>query len=82
MNHKIPRLINMLFFIQSRPGVTAAGLAERYMISQRQVYRDINELEDAGVPIYYDYGYRVLNEWEHLFYWEEGEHELSNKINP
>lgn len=78
---RLARLVNMIFYIQARPGVSIDALAERYGISRRQVFRDIDELEDAGVPIYYDCGYRILNEWEHIFYRKEGRHELSDKVD-
>src|SRR3546814_6370967 len=36
--------------------VTAAVLAERFEVSQRTIYRDIDALSAAGVPVYADKG--------------------------
>lgn len=42
----------MLITIQSRKGVSIEALVDKYEISKRTIYRDINALIEAGVPIY------------------------------
>lgn len=57
---RLPRLLEMFFIIQAVPGLSAAELAERCGVSIRQCYRDLKTLEDGGVPLYNDRGYRIL----------------------
>lgn len=44
-------MIRMLMMLLSRKRVTAAEIAERYEISMRSVYRYVEELNVAGIPI-------------------------------
>jgi len=53
------RTLKIFTLIEGRPGIGAAELAERCEVSLRTVYRDINLLRLAGIPIYHDKGYRV-----------------------
>lgn len=46
------RLLSIVFEIESRPGVTAAVLAEELGVSVRTVYRDVAALQVAGIPVY------------------------------
>jgi predicted DNA-binding transcriptional regulator YafY len=46
------RLMAIVFEVESRPGVTAAELAEELGVSARTVYRDVSALQQAGVPLY------------------------------
>lgn len=46
------RLLSIVFELESRPGVTAAVLAQELGVSVRTVYRDIAALQVAGVPVY------------------------------
>lgn len=50
------RLFEMINILLERKSVTAAELAERFEISSRTVYRDIEALAQAGVPIYAERG--------------------------
>lgn len=53
------RTLKVLTLIEGRPGISAPELAERCEVSLRTIYRDINLLKLAGVPVYHDRGYRV-----------------------
>lgn len=50
------RLLSMMILLQLRVRLTAEQLAEEFEVSVRTVYRDIEELSAAGVPIYGDRG--------------------------
>ncbi|HEY3597298.1 MAG TPA: YafY family protein [Paraburkholderia sp.] len=50
------RLVSMLLMFQVRGRVTAQALAEEFDVSIRTVYRDIDQLSTAGVPVYADRG--------------------------
>jgi predicted DNA-binding transcriptional regulator YafY len=45
------RLIRMALLVQSSPGLTAADLAREFEVSRRTVIRDVQALQEAGVPI-------------------------------
>ena len=48
---KIDRLINIIFLFLQKERVTSRSLADRFGCSQRTIYRDIESLERAGLPI-------------------------------
>lgn len=49
--NRIDRLSAIITFLQSRRLVTAQQVADRFDISLRTVYRDINALMESGIPI-------------------------------
>lgn len=90
---KFDRLLALVFLLQRYPHLTARELAERLRVSERTLYRDINDLSLAGVPIYGEGGpgggytllpdYRLhiagLNEEElSTLFFSEGQRPLSD----
>lgn len=49
---KLERLLEMTTLLLNRERITAAELAERFEVSQRTIYRDIDALSMAGIPVY------------------------------
>ena len=48
----INRLLGIVYILMKRGTVTAKELAERYEVSTRTIYRDIETLSMAGIPVY------------------------------
>ncbi|MGR6915864.1 helix-turn-helix transcriptional regulator [[Actinomadura] parvosata] len=59
------RLVSILLLLQTRGRMTAQELAERLEVSVRTIYRDVESLHSAGIPLYGDAGpkggYRLLD---------------------
>ncbi|PXX39800.1 helix-turn-helix transcriptional regulator [Undibacterium pigrum] len=59
------RLINILAILQARGFATAPELAEECAVNLRTIYRDIDAMSEAGIPIYSERGsgggYRLLD---------------------
>ncbi|MBL1096317.1 helix-turn-helix transcriptional regulator [Streptomyces coffeae] len=53
---KSDRLLSILLLLQTRGRVTAVELAERLEVSTRTIYRDVESLSAAGVPVYAERG--------------------------
>ena len=53
---KSDRLLSILLLLQTRPRVPADELARRLEVSTRTIYRDIESLSAAGVPVYAERG--------------------------
>jgi predicted DNA-binding transcriptional regulator YafY len=51
------RIVQLLLLLQTRGRLTAAQLAEQLEVSVRTVYRDVDALHAAGVPLYGEAGH-------------------------
>lgn len=49
--NRVDRLVSIILLLQSRKVVRARDIAEHFDISVRTVYRDVNALCEAGVPV-------------------------------
>ncbi len=50
------RLFNILYYLLNKERATAPELAEKFEVSQRTIYRDIEALSGAGIPVYAEPG--------------------------
>lgn len=48
----INRLLGMIYILMKQKTVTATELAERFEVSVRTIYRDLDTLSAAGIPVY------------------------------
>lgn len=53
---QINRLFKIVYILLENKVVTASSLAERFEVSQRTIYRDIETLSEAGIPVYMSKG--------------------------
>lgn len=53
---QINRLFEVVYILLHKKSVTAKELAERFEVSVRTIYRDIDTLSSAGIPIYTSQG--------------------------
>lgn len=53
---QINRMFEMIYVLLDKKTVTARELAERFEVSQRTIYRDVETLSSAGIPIYMSKG--------------------------
>lgn len=53
---QINRLFEIVYILLDKKVVTAKDLSERFEVSQRTIYRDIDTLSSAGIPIYTNKG--------------------------
>ncbi|MBP3568448.1 MAG: YafY family transcriptional regulator [Lachnospiraceae bacterium] len=48
----LERLISIIYILMNKGTITAGELAERFEVSTRTIYRDIEALSIAGIPVY------------------------------
>ena len=53
---QINRLLEIVYVLLRKNTVTAKELAERFSVSQRTIYRDIDTLSLSGIPVYTEKG--------------------------
>lgn len=53
---QINRLFEIIYLLMDKKRVTAKELAERFEVTPRTIYRDIETLSSAGIPIYMSKG--------------------------
>lgn len=53
---QIHRLVNMIYLLLDHQSLTAKELAQRFEVSTRTIYRDVETLAQAGIPIYTERG--------------------------
>lgn len=50
------RLFKIVYYLLEKGQATAPQLAERFEVSVRTIYRDIDVLSEAGIPVYTESG--------------------------
>ena len=62
------RLLSILILLQLRTRLTAETLAAEFAVSVRTIYRDVDELSAAGVPVFGERGagggFQLLDGWQ------------------
>ena len=59
-HHRLARMLRILWLIQEqRVKWTSAEFARRFKISRKTFYKDLRDLQDAGVTVYWNRGYKV-----------------------
>ncbi|MEJ8756148.1 YafY family protein [Pontibacter sp. H259] len=60
---RLSRLIAILTHLQTKSLLTAAELADKFLVSKRTIYRDMKALEQAGIPVLAEdgKGYTLMN---------------------
>ncbi|MGF0033483.1 helix-turn-helix transcriptional regulator [Bariatricus sp. SGI.154] len=53
---QINRLFEIIYILLDKKMVTAKELADRFEVSVRTIYRDVETLSGAGIPIYMNRG--------------------------
>ena len=53
---QVNRMFEIIYILMNRKMITARELAERFMVSVRTIYRDIETLSAAGIPVYMSRG--------------------------
>lgn len=55
---KVNRLMEIIIILLKKEKITAKQLSERFNVSTRTIYRDIEDLSSAGIPVYMNKGKR------------------------
>ncbi len=53
---QISRLLEIVYILLSKKSVTASELADRFFVSTRTIYRDLDALSAASIPVYAERG--------------------------
>jgi len=53
---QVSRLLEIIYLLLSREQITAQELAERFEVSRRTIYRDVDAISLAGIPVYTEKG--------------------------
>ena len=53
---KINRLFEIIYILLDKKKITAKELAEHFEVSTRTIYRDVEDISAAGIPIYMNKG--------------------------
>ncbi|MWV43020.1 WYL domain-containing protein [Paenibacillus sp. HJL G12] len=65
---KLERLISMIYMLLNHEVLSASALAEKYNVSQRTIYRDIDAICAAGIPVVsyqgVNGGYGIMEEYK------------------
>jgi len=65
---KLERLISMIYMLLNNEVLSASALAEKYNVSQRTIYRDIEAICAAGIPVVsyqgVNGGYGIMEEYK------------------
>ncbi|MET0244855.1 MAG: YafY family protein [Flavitalea sp.] len=59
INKRFDRILQIFFLLQSKAVVSMSFLQEKFGTSKRTIYRDLNSLEHAGVPILFSAGSEI-----------------------
>ena len=55
------RLLSIIYILLNKGTITAAELAQRFEVSVRTIYRDVETLSMAGIPVYAKRGKMVVS---------------------
>ncbi|WWV72044.1 hypothetical protein SOV_34040 [Sporomusa ovata DSM 2662] len=53
-SEKLLRLLKVISLIERRHGATLNNLAEECNVCERNIYRDLDALNESGIPVYFD----------------------------
>jgi len=56
MRMQVNRLFEIIYILLNKESVTAKELAEKFNVSTRTIYRDVDNLSLAGIPVYTEKG--------------------------
>ena len=76
------RLFKIVYYLLNKGQATAPELAEKFEVSVRTIYRDVDALSEAGIPVYAeagrnggihlmkDFGYLIFYTYNYLFHFD------------